>query len=419
MDTEKQKKEKKTPRIIAWLKVYNPESRQSGSLECGSVDYPYLLLVLALLAFGLVMVYSSSSIYSIQRHGPASTYFLRSHLIYLVAGLILTFPFVFYAQPWFWKLFTVILFVVTVLLLMAVLVIGQSFGGAKRWLNLGIVTIQPSELAKTAVVLVLSLYMSHYAGKIAKGNNWKTRFRYGVLMPGILLGVILGLIVLEKHLSGLIIIGIIGVVVMLLGGSDWRWILGAALLLAAGAILVLSVSEYAQVRVDTWIHLDQADPLGKAWQSLQGLYAISSGGLRGTGLGASQLKFGYVSQPQNDFIFTIICEELGFFGAAAVLLLFAALVWRGFVIARHAPDRFTSMVAYGLSIKVAVQVLLNVAVVTNLIPNTGISLPFFSSGGTALIMQIFEAGILLSISRYRRVEEKEEEEPEPVQAPGV
>ena len=163
---------------------------------------------------------------------------------------------------------------------------------------------------------------------------------------------------------------------------------------------MILVSDYAQERVFTWIHLEDADPLDSAWQTWQGLYAIASGGLFGRGLGNSQQKYGYVSEPQNDFIFTIICEELGFFGAFAIVALFSLLVWRGFKIASAAPDKFSALAVYGLTFKVALQVIMNIAVVTNSMPNTGVSLPFFSSGGTSLAVQLFEMGIILSISRY-------------------
>ena len=187
---------------------------------------------------------------------------------------------------------------------------------------------------------------------------------------------------------------------MFLGGTDRKWfffIFGAGLV---AVLLVLSVSDYARGRLDTWLNIDEADALGSAWQTLQGLYAIGSGGFFGVGLGNSRQKYGYVSQPQNDFIFTIICEELGFIGAVLVVVLFGLLIWRGFRIASRAPDKFTSLAAYGLIAKVALQTVLNIAVVTNSMPNTGISLPFFSSGGTSLILQIFEMGIVLNISRY-------------------
>ena len=177
-------------------------------------------------------------------------------------------------------------------------------------------------------------------------------------------------------------------------------IIGAGVL-AVGAVLM--VSDYAQQRVLTWLFIDQADPQGPAWQTLQGLNAIGSGGLFGVGLGNSRQKFGYVSEPQNDFIFSIVCEELGFFGAMLVILLFGLLLWRGYKIASRCPDKFSSLVVYGLTTKIALQTIMNIAVVTNSMPNTGISLPFFSSGGTALILQVFEMGIILSLSRYSYV----------------
>jgi cell division protein FtsW len=191
---------------------------------------------------------------------------------------------------------------------------------------------------------------------------------------------------------------------MYIGGTDKKWFRWLFIAGFAAILVVLAFSEYAVLRITTWIQIEfnspNLNPLGSAWQTLQGLNAIGSGGFFGRGLGNSQQKYGYVSQPQNDFIFTIICEELGFIGALAVILLFGLLIWRGFRIAAKAPDKFCSMVVYGLVIKVALQTVLNIAVVTNTIPNTGIALPFFSSGGTSLILQIFEMGIILSISRY-------------------
>ena len=192
----------------------------------------------------------------------------------------------------------------------------------------------------------------------------------------------------------------IGVAVMFLGGTKMRWLFGMAGIVVIAAGVLLLIYPHAWARVDTWINIENADPLGSAWQTLQGLMAIGSGGLFGTGLGNSRQKYGYVSQPQNDFIFTIVCEELGFIGAVLVIGLFVAFVWRGFHIARHAPDKCSALMVYGLTFKVALQVILNIAVVTNSMPNTGISLPFFSYGGTSLMLQIFEVGIILSISRY-------------------
>ena len=190
---------------------------------------------------------------------------------------------------------------------------------------------------------------------------------------------------------------------MFIGGTQKKWlflIIGAGI---AAVLLVLLVSDYAMERVSTWLFLEKADPRGSAWQTWQGLYAIGSGGFFGVGLGNSRQKYGYVSEPQNDFIFTIVCEELGFFGALIVIALFLLLLWRGYKIAASAPDKFCSLVVYGLTTKIALQTILNIAVVTNSMPNTGIAFPFFSSGGTALILQIFEMGIILSISRFSYV----------------
>ena len=219
-------------------------------------------------------------------------------------------------------------------------------------------------------------------------------------MPMVFIGILCVLVALEHHISGLMIIGMIGVSIMFMGGTRLKWFgLFFALLAVAGVGLIL-VSDYAQTRVSIWWNIEAQDPLGSAWQTLQGLYAIGSGGFFGTGLGASRQKFGYVSQPQNDFIFTIICEELGFVGAFVLVLLFALLVWRGIKIGQNAPDKFCALTVWGLTFKIALQAAMNIAVVTNSMPNTGVSLPFFSSGGTALVIQIFEVGIILSISRF-------------------
>ena len=255
-----------------------------------------------------------------------------------------------------------------------------------------------------AVVMTLALYMAFYEKEIKSVHVFGGSFRKGVLVPGMIIGIICALVMLEKHISGVIIIGLIGLAVMYLGGTHKKWIFLILGILAVAAIVLILVSSYAQDRVTSWLKIafspDTVDTHGDAWQTLHGLDAIGSGGLFGRGLGNSLLKEGYVSQPQNDFIFTIICEELGFVGAAIVIGLFALLVYRGFRIASRCPDKYLSLVAYGLSFKVALQVILNVAVVTNSIPNTGVALPFFSSGGSSLAVQIFEMGIILSISRF-------------------
>lgn len=367
--------------------------------ECGRIDRYFLCLVLALLVFGTVMSYSASAVYGAQFYAD-SFYFLKRYVLFALLSLAATAPFVRYATPLFWRYFAVFLYTLALLLLVLVLLIGTVGGGAQRWLVLGPLTIQPSEVAKPALVLMLALVMTKYEDKITSKRPRGGSFTYGVLLPGALLLAVCALVAAEKHISGLLIIGMLGVAVMFLGGTRLKYLgIMAAAVAVAGVLLVL-VSSYAQVRVNTWLHIEEVDPLGAAWQTLQGLYAIGSGGVFGKGLGKGLQKHGYVSQPQNDFIFTVICEELGFVGAFCVVLLFALVVMRGFRIAARAPDRFSSIVVLGISLKLALQAALNIAVVTNSMPNTGVSLPFFSSGGTFLAIQIFEMGIVLSVSRY-------------------
>ena len=369
-------------------------------LTRGPVDYYFLFIVIALCLFGAVMAFSASSVYAAQYHDDPA-YYVKRHIIYLVLAAAVTTPFVLKARPWFWRFFGVASYIGSVILLLLVLIIGSSYGsGATRWIQLGPISVQPSEIAKMAVILCIALIMSKYERQIQNRQKFGGQFRYGVLYPMIVFGFICALVMLEHHLSGIIIIGLMGLVTMYIGGTDKKWFLWLFAIGGTAVVLVLLVSDYAMLRVTTWLNIENVDPLGSAWQTLQGLNAIGSGGFFGRGLGNSQQKYGYVSQPQNDFIFTIVCEELGFIGALAVVLLFGLLVWRGFRIAAKAPDKFTSIVVYGLIAKIALQAILNIAVVTNSIPNTGIALPFFSSGGTSLILQIFEMGIILSISRY-------------------
>jgi cell division protein FtsW len=350
------------------------------------------------------MSYSASYVYADQKYDDSS-YFIIRYIIFAIASVAITIPFVAYARPWFWKCFGTVTYIGSAFLLLLVLlpIFSWSAGGAQRWIDLGFITIQPSEIAKTGVVMMLAFYMAKYDKQITDIKNEKREFIYGVIYPAMIFGSICFLVMLEKHISGLMIIGMIGIAVMFMGGTRVKWIFMIIGLVAIAGCLLILVSDYAQDRVNTWLNIDKVNPLGSAWQTLQGLYAIGSGGFFGVGLGNSRQKHGYVSQPQNDFIFTIICEELGFFGAALLVGLFALLVIRGFKIAARAPDKYTALLVFGLTFKLALQVALNIAVVTNSMPNTGISLPFFSSGGTSLALQIFEMGIILSVSRFSTV----------------
>ncbi len=365
----------------------------------GSIDKWFFLFAAMLIFFGAVMSYSASAVVA-ETDYDSSTYFLVRYIAFAAVAIIITVPFVIWARPWHWRVFGAGTYLLSIFLLLLVMIIGRTGGGAQRWLWIGPITIQPSEIAKLAVVLVLALYMSKYEKEINSRHKFGGSFKHGFFIPMVLIGILCGLIILQPHLSGTIIVGMIGLIIMFLGGTDLKWI-GA--FFGVGAVvggIFVAFFGYSMDRIRIWLDIDSMDPLGAAWQTLQSLNAIGSGGFFGVGLGGSRQKFGYVPEPQNDFIFAIICEELGFVGALLVVALFALLVFRGIKIGQSAPDKFCALVVWGITFKIALQVIMNIAVVTNSMPNTGISLPFFSSGGTANMVQIFEIGIVLSISRF-------------------
>ena len=369
-------------------------------LQKGSVDMWFLLWAMILLCFGIVMCYSAGVVDAMESYDDPLHYLVRNIILSVVA-IAITVPCVIFVRPWMWRAFSLIAYAAAVILLIAVLFVGTVGGGAERWIAIGPITVQPSEIAKLAVVMVLALYLEKYEKQVNSTQKFGGHFKHGFLMPMIFIGILCALIIGQPHISGVMIVGIIGVAVMFMGGTRLRWIfMLLAFIVVAFLILITVFSSYAQARLDIWLHIDEVDPLGEAWQTLQGLNAIGSGGFFGLGLGASRQKYGYVPEPQNDFIFTIICEELGFIGAFGLVFLFGLLVWRGIKIGQNAPDKFSALVVWGLTFKIALQVAMNIAVVTNMMPNTGISLPFFSAGGSALMLQIFEVGIILSISRY-------------------
>lgn len=377
------------------------------------VDRILLVLVLILITFGSVMVFSASYADASARFDD-SYHFIKRQIIFVAIGFF--FMFIVMRLPYtIFKFATVPSYIATLGLLGVVLIMGVIGGGARRWIAIGSFTFQPSELAKLTLVMMLAWYYTTFQEgmrykkwsmlsrhpekrKEEKKLWWRANFTYGILLPGCIIGLVVILVALEKHLSGIIILGLIGLTVMYVAGCNSA-ILGSLILFAgAGVGAFALLTDYTKRRIDIWLD-PAAYPLDGGWQTLQGMNAIGSGGLWGLGLGESRQKYSYVSQPQNDFIFTIVCEELGFVGAICVIVLFALLVWRGFTIAKKAPDSYTGIVAFGITAKVAIQVLLNIGVVTNTLPNTGISLPFFSYGGSSLIMLLIEMGILLNISR--------------------
>ncbi len=356
----------------------------------GSIDYPYLIIVLLLLGIGLLMVFSSSYASAYYKNLPSTYYFLRQGM-FAVGGVIIMFLIGGMDYRRF-RVLSPILMIASILLLILVLFIGVGLYGEKRWINLGFTTFQPSELAKVAVIFFFASLISMYADKM------KT-FRYGVLPFVLTLGLIAFLMYLEPHLSGAILILGVGAVMMFVGGTHWAWFAGSLGVAVTGGIFAISFIDYARRRVEDWFN-PFADAKGKGYQIIQSLYAIGSGGLLGLGFGNSRQKYLYLPEAHNDFIFAIVCEELGFIGAMIVIALFIMLIIRGYWIAMHARDKFGAMLVVGITTQIGLQVFLNIGVVTGVLPVTGASLPFFSYGGTALLILLAEIGVVLSVSRY-------------------
>lgn len=365
------------------------------------VDTTFLVLVLLLLAVGLIMLYSAS--YAQSEYDTLytdSTRYLQRQAI--CAGIGLVAMVVFSRIPTdFWHRFAWPLYGISIVLLLSVLVIGESVNGARRWINIAGIQFQPSEIAKFTMIVMLA--------RLTRGFGTLTqKFRYGVLGFGAaLLGILIPL-ALEKHLSAIMLMGMVAVVMMYVAGTSPKWLLAGAGAAAIFVLIYISFMGYAGDRVTAWLHPEK-DPGDTGYQILQSLYAIGSGGVFGLGIGKSRQKYLYLPFQYNDYIFAVICEELGLVGAIFVIGLFAALILRGYWIALHARDRFSMVLAAGLVTLIAVQTVLNLCVVTNLLPSTGIALPFFSYGGTALAVNLGEMGVVLGISRYRNQAKRQEE----------
>jgi len=366
-----------------------------------SVDPVFLTLVLVLLSLGLIMLWSASYAQSEYDSGyTVSTRYLQKQAVCAILGLACMAAFSRLPVP-LWREYAWHIYGAAIALLLAVLVMGRSVNGAKRWISVAGIQFQPSEIAKFAVVLVFARLSRAYGPRAAQ-------FRYGVLGFGAALMGILVPLALEKHLSAILLIGMVAVVMMFLSGTRMKYLLMGAAAAAAFVAVYITVMGYAGDRVTAWLD-PQSDPSDTGYQILQSLYAIGSGGVFGLGLGRSRQKYLYLPFQYNDYIFAIVCEELGLVGAAGIMALFAALILRGYFIALRARDRFSAMLAAGLTTLLAVQTVLNLCVVTNLLPSTGIALPFFSYGGTALAVNLGEMGVILGVSRQRE-EAKEQEE---------
>ena len=362
-------------------------------------DISLLIIIILLAFFGTIMIFSAGSAYSYARYND-EFYFIKRQLVWLALG-----GGVMYVSsridPRFYKKITPYLYGATLIMLLLVLVIGFVGNGAKRWIAIGPVTIQPSEIAKLTLIMMLAHYFSSNESRALSKKRGDV-FKYGTLLPVLIMLVPILLVMLQKHLSCIIILGCIGLCMIVASGADLKYIAGFGTLGVGGVACLAIFTDYTKERIMVWRD-PEAYKLTGGWQTLQGLMAIGSGGIFGVGFGRSVMKHCYVSEPANDMIFAILCEELGLVGALLALGMFFFLVVRGCVIAMRARDVFSRLVAFGISAKMAIQVLLNVAVVTNSIPNTGISLPFFSYGGSSLIMLLFEMGMLLSISRYSKI----------------
>ncbi|WP_294771620.1 putative lipid II flippase FtsW [uncultured Eubacterium sp.] len=372
--------------------------RNSFLYAKGGFDVTFFAAVLALMTIGLVMLFSASYPYAYQKYNGDSYYFFKRQLIFAVLGVIVMIVVSKINYKWI-KIIEKPLFVVTIFLLVLVLFYHVNLEDRsedfKRWIPLGPITLQPSDIAKFSLVLTLSAYIGKY-------RKYMQRLTYGVLFPGLIIGLFCVLIYLENHLSCTVLMFMIGITLMFCGGTRWQWFVGGLCIVGAVAFVIIKnpdvLPSYQADRIRAWTD-KTFQPLGLRWQTNNSLYAIGSGGFFGVGLGNSKQKYLYVSEPQNDFIFSIVCEELGFLGAIVILALFALLFWRGIKIAQRCDDKYAALVVIGIVSQVAIQTLFNVLVVTDTFPNTGIALPFFSYGGTALLMLCFEMGVVLSVSR--------------------
>ena len=371
--------------------LYAKEDRRPRAGE--GVDIPFLLLVLLLLGLGLVMLWSASYAQSEYDTGyTISTKYLQKQAVCAGLGLLCMWAFS-RIKAAFWMKFAWPVYGISIVLLLSVLVMGESVNGAKRWISIAGIQFQPSEIAKFAMI-VLFARLTRLFGSDAKD------FRHGVLGFSLALLGILVPLALEKHLSAIMLLGMVGVTMMFVAGTRLRWLGAGAAAAVVFVVIYVTFMGYAGDRITAWLHPEQ-DPGDTGYQILQSLYAIGSGGVFGLGFGKSRQKYLYLPFQYNDYIFAVVCEELGLVGALGIIALFCAMICRGYWIALRARDRFSTVLAAGLVTLIAVQTALNLGVVTNLLPSTGIALPFFSYGGTALAVNLGEMGVVLSISRQR------------------
>ncbi len=400
MDVFEAKKERRTLARRLW-NIKEPNTHPLLPKTAPPFDLLLFFTILTLALFGTAMVFSAGYAYANVRYGD-SAYFIKRQIVFLAIG-ILGMLLLSRVSISFIERVTPLLYILTLALLILVLMIGLVGNGAKRWISLGPITIQPSEIAKVTMVLMMARYFTVFEPLALEKKEKRRIFVYGTLLPAtIMLSVILP-VMLQKHLSCIIILGLIGASLLVMSGCDTRYLRLFAFMGIIGVTCLALFTDYTKDRITVWLD-PEAYQLTGGWQTLQGLMAIGSGGIFGLGYGKSLLKYCYISEPANDMIFTVLCEELGAIGAIGAMLLFALLIYRGYQIALRTENVFARLTALGIISKIAIQTLLNIAVVTNTIPNTGISLPFFSYGGSSLVMLFLEMGILLSISRYATIQ---------------
>lgn len=363
------------------------------------IDLPFCIIILVLLTIGAIMMFSASYAFSYYNNDDSYFYLFRQ-LIFIVVGLVAMIIMSFFNYNKLHKFAPIILGIAYIALILVLFFPDEN--GIKRWIPMGMFNLQPSEIAKFAVILFFAHWASKYYNKMQIA-------RYSVLPGVIVFGTIAVLMILEPHYSGIVIIAILTVLMLYIGGMKTKYlVIGFGLMV--GLVLILAATgalTYAMSRLDGWgqaLEYTNEDMWQATWQTRNSLYAIGSGGLWGLGLGQSRQKFLYLPEPQNDFIFAIVVEELGLIGAVMILLIFALLVWRGITLSLRSKDRFGKLLGIGLTSQIGVQVVLNILVITDWLPNTGISLPFFSYGGSSLIMLLAQMGIILSISRTANIE---------------
>lgn len=357
------------------------------------MDAPFFILVMLLLAVGLVALFSASYATAYYKFNGNALWFVSRQALFAVLGIVALFVasrFPYRKLHYFaWPLMGVS---IVFLILVLVPSIGTYANGARRWIDLGITNFQPSELAKFAIILCFASMITLYGPKKMR------QFKYGIAPFVGLIGLISALLILEPHLSATVIVAMTGIVMIFIGGANMKWLIAAGSIGVCGGVAYIATSTYALDRVKVWLD-PFIDLQYKGWQGAQSFMAIGSGGFWGLGLGQSRQKHLYLPEPANDFIFSVWCEEMGFVGAMLVIIAFAALIIRGYQIALRAPDRFGTLLVSGITTQLALQAFFNMGVVSGLLPVTGASLPFFSYGGTSLLILLAEAGIVLAVSR--------------------